>query len=63
MTKADMYLKEKNHEEIHGLSVVYEDNGRREFGFVTSWNDRFIFVCFDKSGRGVACPYERVEFC
>jgi hypothetical protein len=62
MTKREMYIQQQSGVEIIGRSVVYEDNGRREYGFITSWNDMFIFVCFDKSGHGVAGPYEKVRF-
>jgi len=48
-----------------GLQVVYQTVGKREEGFVTSWNDKFVFCRFfsrDGSLRTVAnsevCRYE-----
>ncbi len=28
---------------------------REEIGYITSFNDRYVFVCFDGTDRGQAC--------
>lgn len=44
--------------------VVYRshEGARPEQGRITSWNDRFIFVDYDNTGRGQATPPEKLEF-
>lgn len=44
-----------------GRSVIYDNYGKLEKGYITSWNDHFVFVCFDKSDCGIACPYDKVR--
>jgi hypothetical protein len=34
----------------------------REHGVITSYNAHFVFVCFDKSGRGQACLPDDLTF-
>lgn len=47
-----------------GRGVVYTHNNgaTSEDGTITSWNDRYIFVCYDHTGRGQATPPEKLEF-
>lgn len=44
--------------------VIYRsgDGVRPEQGRITSWNDKFIFVDFDNTGRGQATPPSKLEF-
>lgn len=44
--------------------VVYSahKDARPEQGRITSWNDKFIFVDYDNTGRGKATPPEKLEF-
>lgn len=44
--------------------VVYMsgDGARPEQGRITSWNDKFIFVDFDNTGRGQATLPSKLEF-
>lgn len=62
LTKALLDELLNSHKDPKGRNVVYEDRGEREFGYITSWNDRFVFICFDETGRGTACPYDKVRF-
>lgn len=42
--------------------VYYRNHdGSEDHGFVTSINDMFVFVCFDGTGRGVACRPEDIH--
>ena len=51
-----------------GTEVVYRESyyskgnmffqGKIERGTITSYNEKFIFVCFDGTGRGCACNPE-----
>lgn len=48
-----------------GKSVVYSSNDGREFGVLSSWNERFVFVKFGRwqsSAQAQACRPEDVEF-
>lgn len=47
-----------------GRGVVYEPypGGKLEDGVITSWNDRYIFVSYNYTGRGIATPPEKLEF-
>ena len=44
--------------------VVYKshEGSRTEQGRITSWNDTFIFVDFDNTGRGQATSPYKLEF-
>jgi hypothetical protein len=42
--------------------VVYHSHNEKQDGRITSWNDRFIFVDFDNTGRGQACSPKDLEF-
>lgn len=44
--------------------IVYKshEGSRPEQGRITSWNDKFIFVDFDNTGRGQATPPSKLEF-
>jgi hypothetical protein len=53
-------IKELKPEDV-GRMVVYQSFDERKEGRITSWNDRFIFVDFDNTGRGQACrPFDLV---
>ena len=45
-------------------AVVYTDNlGNSEEGYITSWNDKYIFVDYgDNCGRGIATIPNNLEF-
>ncbi len=45
-------------------NVVYTDGvGDKESGYITSWNDKFIFVDYGEScGRGIATNPKDLEF-
>jgi len=46
-----------------GRGVIFNDGNRPvEDGTITSFNDRYIFVCFDHTGRGKACYPNHLEF-
>ena len=52
-------------EEDKGRSVVYTDGvGNREQGYITSWNDTYIFVCYGPEccGRGIATYPSDLDF-
>jgi hypothetical protein len=44
--------------------VVYTpySGARPEQGRITSWNEKFIFVDYDNTGRGQATPPNKLEF-
>ncbi len=43
--------------------VVYRPtHGKMEEGRITSWNDSFVFVDYDNTGRGQATKPEDLEF-
>jgi hypothetical protein len=44
--------------------VVYtpHEGARPEQGRITSWNERFIFVDYDNTGRGQATPPSKLDF-
>ncbi len=46
-----------------GREVVFEPpKGKREFGFISSWNDRFVFVKYGKDLHSKATPFEYLKF-
>jgi hypothetical protein len=47
-----------------GRGVVYESypGAKLEDGTVKSFNDKFVFVVYDHSGRGIATPPEKLTF-
>lgn len=50
-------------EHVNRLVVYRSHEGARpEQGRITSWNDRFIFVDYDNTGRGQATSPEKLEF-
>jgi len=52
-------------EEDKGRGVVYIDGvGNREQGYITSWNDVNIFVCYGPEccGRGIATRPDDLDF-
>jgi len=50
-------------EHVNRLVVYRSHEGARpEQGRITSWNDRFIFVDYDNTGRGQATPPEKLDF-
>jgi FKBP-type peptidyl-prolyl cis-trans isomerase 2 len=54
-------IKELKDEDI-GRMVVYHSHNEKQDGRITSWNERFIFVDFDNTGRGQACNPKDLEF-
>lgn len=42
--------------------VIYTSSHIKEEGIITSFNNSFIFVCFDGTGRGQACKPSDLEF-
>jgi len=44
-----------------GLPVIYSTPHKQEFGIVTSWNNHFVFVDYDGTGRGKATNIEDLE--
>ena len=51
-------IKELKEDDV-GRMVIYQSFDEKEEGRITSWNDRFIFVDSDNSGRGKACrPFD-----
>ena len=42
--------------------VTYTAVNKTEHGRITSWNNSFIFVDFDNTGRGQACIPKSLEF-
>ncbi len=44
-----------------GRMVVYQSFDKKEDGRITSWNDKYIFVDFDNTGRGQACRPSDLE--
>ena len=46
-----------------GRTVMYvPKNQKNEVGTITSFNDTFIFVCYDDSGRGQATKPQDLNF-
>lgn len=47
-----------------GRLVVYTSKGKdkTQFGRITSFNERFVFVDYDNTGRGQATSYEDLSF-
>ncbi len=47
-----------------GRGVVYEPfkGAKLEDGTIKSWNDKFVFVQYDYTGRGIATPPEKLTF-
>lgn len=45
-----------------GRMVIYENPPKKEEGRITSYNDSFVFVDYDNTGRGQATPYEFLTF-
>ena len=62
VSKEELDRIKESGKEVGDRTVVYEDHGVRDFGRITSWNEEFVFVCFDESGCGKACNYEKVRF-
>ena len=62
MNKEYLDKCEKAGESPIGQRVVYDDYGKREFGVITSWNSRFVFVRFGIAENGQACDYEKIKF-
>jgi FKBP-type peptidyl-prolyl cis-trans isomerase 2 len=54
-------IKELKKEDV-GKMVVYQSFDERQEGRITSWNDIFIFVDFDNTGRGQAVRPFDLEF-
>ena len=54
-------IKELKKEDV-GRMVIYQSFDERQEGRITSWNDRFIFVDFDNTGRGQAVRPFDLEF-
>jgi hypothetical protein len=46
-------------------TVMYipSNNQKKAVGVITSWNDTFIFVCYDDTGRGQATRPDDLTFC
>lgn len=42
--------------------VIYTCDDKKEEGRITSWNDTFIFVDYDNTGRGQATRPDMLEF-
>ena len=55
---------DKLKEEDKGRSVTYIDGiGQKEYGHITSWNEKFIFVDYGKNcGRGTATDPNDLHF-
>jgi hypothetical protein len=51
-------LKEKD----KGREVIFELRGSREFGIISSWNKRFIFVKYNGSRQSHATMPEDLRF-
>lgn len=49
-------------EEDKNRKVIYTDFGKKEEGRITSWNDTYIFVDYDNTGRGQATKPEQLDF-
>ena len=46
-----------------GRGVIFHTNhGSLEYGIVSSWNDRYIFVRFTTGSTAAACDPEQLEF-
>jgi hypothetical protein len=59
-----MINQEELKQEHKNRLVLYRshDGAKPEQGRITSWNDKFIFVDFDNTGRGQATPPSKLEF-
>lgn len=56
-------IKELKQEHVNRLVVYRPYNGAKpEQGRITSWNNTFVFVDYDNTGRGQASPPEKLEF-
>jgi hypothetical protein len=50
-------------DEDKGREVVYESpDGKREFGHISSWNGRFVFVKYGVNPQSQATPFEYLKF-
>ena len=56
-------IKSLTQEDV-GRLVIYQSwsGATIEEGSIKSWNDRFVFVQYDKTGRGIATPPEFLKF-
>ena len=46
-----------------GRRVIYRaQHGIIEYGVITSYNDKYIFVKFNYTEHGIACSYADLEF-
>lgn len=56
-------IKELSIENDVNRKVIYSPEfGEKEEGRITSWNDTFIFVDYDNTGRGQATRPSDLEF-
>lgn len=49
-------------EEDKDRKVIFENGEKKEEGRITSWNNTFIFVDYDNTGRGQATKPENLIF-
>jgi len=49
-------------EEDKDRKVIFENDEKKEEGRITSWNNTFIFVDYDNTGRGQATKPENLIF-
>ncbi|MDR1176919.1 MAG: hypothetical protein LBK83_15775 [Treponema sp.] len=49
-------------EKDKGREVVFDDGPKREFGIISSWNERFVFVKYNGSQHGKATRPEDLRF-
>jgi hypothetical protein len=53
MAKSMISISELTENE-KGLEVVYDNHGQREFGHISSWNDKYIFVRYGSNTQSQA---------
>ena len=52
-------LKEKD----KGRKVIYNGHAATEEGYISSWNDKYVFVDYGKNcGRGIATDPKDLDF-
>ena len=42
--------------------VVFEDHGKKEYGCINSWNERYIFVVYNGKWQSQATKSEHLSF-
>tara|TARA_R110000868_G_C10972986_1_gene771095 strand:+ start:3079 stop:3255 length:177 start_codon:yes stop_codon:yes gene_type:complete len=56
-----MKIEELKESDIN-RKVIYRDRFKAEYGRITSYNSKFVFVDYSNSGRGIATDPEQLAF-